>query len=829
MLNQQNLDNQVAIDDLYQVPDDANPQVVEHDGMRIMRFPDGSHSFIPIEEESNPELNLDDHDQNLAMVLDESELRDIGYSLKQAIEEDKGSQEEWYQAISDVLELLGLDPTAGLDKDDLPFKGASTVYSPALFQSAIDILATAKKELFTKKMVDVVILGEANDQLRDIAYREKAFYNYYFNNVAKEYKKEALCAIFWAIIIGVSYKKVYIDPVLGRPVALYIQPQDFIINQQYACHYTASRKTHVIHLNERDLEIRRQMGIYKKKEILPQDTYTGEGESISERLNIIAGYEPAFQKDDPIYDVYECHVDYKLKGDPAGKEHDIPLPYIISLDKESGDILSIKRNWKKDDFLKQKRQFFVAWSFLPALKGEGYGLIHYAGSAAKAATSITRQLINTATYANFPGGVYQAGVRIENNNLRPSPGEFVPIFTAGAMSDAIMPLPYKEPSPTLHDLKNELEEAIRQPSAIINSKVADFNPQAPVGTTLAMLESLQKVPNCILQSFHESLTEELELFKERFIEWLPESTPYPFVVPGGEHSIMREDFLQGTAVIPSSDPSVQNSTYRFLQSEIILNNVRQDPDIHDKKFAYEYFYKNLGLSEDDIQKILPKTPEQPPVQPLDPISENQHIMIGQPVKAGIWQDHHAHMTVHQLLLQDPNTMAAAQAHIQEHLALQFLVEMQQQIGFEMPEDPSQLPPEEQNKIAIAAAHVAQEKLQNQEQAQQPQQMIDPAIPALEEVKVLAEKNHLEAETARMRIEFDHQKLESDAKLKEQELLLKENDNQQKVILDRMKLELEGMKQERDNALKERDMAIKESKQIAETHRENALSTQDTML
>lgn len=833
MFNQNVHDNQVMGENLMQAPDpmgfSPEPQVIEDEDMKIIRFPDGSHSFIPNEPDSLSKVNVDDHEQNLALVLDESEVKEIGYTLKQAIEEDRQSQEEWYQAISDVLELLGLDPTASMDKDDLPFKGASTVYSPALFQSAIDILATAKKELFTRNMVDTVILGEDNDHLRDVAYREKEFYNYYFNNIAKEYKKEALCAIFWAVIVGVAYKKVYIDPVLGRPVALYIQPQDFIINQQYACHYSATRKTHVIHLNERDLEIRRQMGIYRKKDISPQDGYTGEGESITERLNTIAGYEPSFLKDDPIYDIYECHVDYKVKGDPEGQEHNIPLPYVISLDKESGEVLSIKRNWKKDDFLKQKKQFFVAWSFLPALKGEGYGLIHYAGSSARAATAITRQLINTATYANFPGGVYQAGVRIENNNLRPSPGEFVPIFTSGPISDAIQPLPYKEPSSTLHELKNELEDAIKQPSAIINSKMADFNPQAPVGTTLAMLESMQKVPNCIMQSFHESLTEELELFKNRFAEWLPDDTPYPFIVPGGDHVIVKQDFMESTAVIPASDPSIRNSTFRFLQSEIVLNNVKQDPDIHDKKFAYQYFYKNLGLSEEDIQKILPTPPEQPPIPPLDPISENQNLMTNKPVKAGIWQDHQAHITVHSLLLNDPNTQPAAQAHIQEHQALQFMVEMQQQTGIQLPEDPAQLQPEEQNQVAIAAAEVAQQKLQEQQGQQQPPQMIDPAIPALEEVKILAEKNQLEAETARMRIEFDREKLQIDAQIKEQELIQKEKDMHGKLLLDQMKVELQGLKQERDSAIKERDMAIKEAKQGAEIHRENALSMQDNMV
>ncbi len=776
---------------------------------KIIRFPDGS--AVVGDHHANPEnftLDPEDHDQNLADVLPASEVAQIGHTLKMAIEDDIESQSEYLEAVGNIIRLLGINIASEADKEDLPFKGATTVYSMALFESALDLLATGMASLYPSTgMVDCVIQGEANDQLRDVAYRKKSFFNYYLTQVAQEFKKEGKRTLLWAILCGSCYKKVYIDPVLGRPISMFIRPEDFILNREYSTHLAATRKTHILRMDARELQIRKMSGIYREISVMKQDGYRDDDSDIQDKLNAISGVNYDYNENDESYCLYECHVDYYIKADPLTPEFEIAMPYIITLDEKSGEVLAIRRNWQKDDFLKKKNEYFVNYSLLPSLDGEGYGLVNYAGRLAEAATSITRQLINSGTYANFPGGVYAAGIRLENNNIRPAPGEFIPIQTGGIpITQVIDALPYKEPSAALKDLLEGIEESIKRPSAIINAKVAEMTPRAPMGSVLAMLESLQKVPNAILQGFHESFQQELMLFNKRFAEWLPEGQPYPFMVPGGDHAVMREDFNDNIMVIPASDPSLQNSSYRFMQSEIILNQARQGADLHNMRFAYEYFYKNMGLSPEDIHQLLPDPQTAPPPFSGDPVTENQYLMTAKPIAASIMQDHEAHKIVHSLLLNSPNsspqTIAATQAHMAEHDALEFLVKMQSQIGFQMPEDPSQIPPEMQNQIAVAAAHAAQQILAEQGQSKPPEPPLDPARVMLADVENKAKAAADRAEIDRLKIAFEEHKLEADMQLEEMKI-------QQKQNSDSVKAELENKKIELDHALKEKEQILKE--------------------
>ena len=508
----------------------------------IMTFEDGSAVVGDSDDQQGPSRrNSTKHNENLCDILSEQELRDIGNSLKHAIEEDIGSQEEFFEAVAKNIEYLGLNLANEDDQEDLPFKGAASIYSPAMFESALDIVAGAKGALFpTTGMVDTVILGEASDDLQDIAARKKAFFNYFFDNVDKSFRKEAIRTIFWSTIAGSAYKKVYICPVAGHPVSHFISIEDFIVNRCHSSHMASTRKTHILRIDEREFDIRVMTGMYRDINILKDEEQSqGSGSNaIKDQLHQLSGYDVMRSpREDAGYTIYESHVDYRIKGDPQAQDLDIPLPYIISLDSKSGNVASIRRNWQEQDVLKKKQEYFVNYSLLPSLDGEGYGMVNYAGRLSQAATSLTRQLINAGTYANFPGGVYQAGIRLENNNLRPAPGEFVPIQTGGIpVGQAIESLPYKEPSDALKQLKNDIEDSIRKPSAIVNQKISDMAPRAPQGSVLAMLENLQKVPNAIMQGFHESLTREFELFNDRFAEWLPEDKPYPFMVPGGSMS-----------------------------------------------------------------------------------------------------------------------------------------------------------------------------------------------------------------------------------------------------------------------------------------------------
>lgn len=802
-----------------------SPNPMQGESSSILRFPDGTAVVGPKEDESSlfpNQINPDHHDENLALVLDENELRDIGNSLKMSIEEDIESQEQFFESVAKIIKYLGLTITSESEKEDLPFLGAASIYSTAMFESALDLVASTRTAIFPPdNMVDTVILGDANEQLQDIAYRKKSFFNYFFDNVATEFRKEAIRTIFWATIAGSAYKKVYICPVMGRPVSNFIPTDDFIVNRDHSSHLASNRKTHILKIKEREFQIRIMSGIYRDISIMKQDDMGDDTRVIQEQLNQLSGYESSNRNDkDGLYKIYECHVDYRIKSDPAAVQYDIPLPYIISIDEKSSKVLSIRRNWKEDDFLKKKREYFVNYSLLPSLDGEGYGLVNYAGRLTEAATSLTRQLINAGTYANFPGGVYAQGLRLENNNIRPAPGEFIPMATGGlSIKDVIDTLPYNDPSPALLALKNEIEDNIRKPSAIINQKITDLAPRAPQGTVLLMLENLHKIPNAIMQSFHESFTRELELFNDRFAEWLPDGKPYPFMVPGGKNVIMKEDFNVDIQVKAASDPSKQNSAHRFLVSEIVMNNAKESPDIHNMDAVYRYFYKNVGLSEEELNKLLaPKKEDAPPPEPMDPVSTIMALTQGTPAVAAVWQDHDAYITIIDLWIKsnpdNPNIQAAL-ALKSQHEAYKYMVDVYAKLNVAPPENPSELNPDQQNQLAIA---VAQIKINEANEAAA--QAGPPPEPPLDPAKVMQEDSLLKAQTAHekhqleaKRIELENQKMHMDFAIKEQEFNLKAQIQSMKQALDEQKSQIELLKMSHEQELKERDQLLREQEKF----------------
>jgi hypothetical protein len=801
---------------VYQAPDPSDqivgdPVELVENNHRLIQFPDGSgciEDLSKVKKEPGPQ----GYDQNLVEILPDDVVARIGFELKNAIEDDIDSQSAYFEGIANVIRLMGINIGDG-GKDNLPFEGASSIYSTAMFESILDQVADAISSLLPSHgIVDCKINGQISDENTDIAYRKKALFNYYFTSVAKEFKKEMKRTLLWAILTGSCYKKVYICPTLGRPTSQFISPEDFIVNREFSTHLTATRKTHILYLSERDLKIRQMNGLYADIPLSEDDGH-GHDNSIQEELNNISGVESeGYQNSlDKKYKIYECHTDYYIKDDPLAPNFEISMPYIVSIDAESGKTLSIYRNSKQDDIAQKKREFFVNYSFLPSLDGEGYGMLNYAGKLAEAATQITRQLINAGTYANFPGGIYASGIRLENNNIRAKPGEFIGLQTGGIPIDQVIrPFPYKEPSQALKEILVSIEDSIKRPSAIVNQKVSDMTSNAAMGTVLAMLESLQKIPNAILQGFHESFGQELMLFNDRFAEWLPEGESYPFLVPGGEHVIMKKDFADHIVVIPASDPSLQNSSYRFMQSEIVLNQARQSPELHDMHAVYDYFYTNLGVSPEKVDKFLIKPPSnEPPPPPFsgDPITEDQYLLVGKPIMASVWQEHDAHIMVHKLILNNPEATdqakAAAGAHIQEHEAFKLLVEMQQQIGFEMPQDPTQIPPEMQNQIAVQAAQVAQQKLEQMQgmQANQPAPM-DPAYVMDEDSKRKAEIAHEQIALDKLKLSVEQAKIESSLEIEQMKL-------QQKDNMDAIKYELENKKIELDQISKDRDRLLKE--------------------
>lgn len=798
---------------------------VDDNGLR--HFPDGSVVVGEVQEGMFPAANqnINMHDINLAEFLPETELREIGFHLKASIEEDKESQEQFYQSIATLIDLLGLSSADDSTQDTFS-NGNMDITSSALFETLLDLAATVMASLIPSTgMVDSVILGESNDQLSDIAYRKKAWFNYFFERVDKGFDKELKRTVVWAILAGSVYRKVYYDPLLKRPTARFIKVEDFIINRDLSSHLAATRKTQVHHMDKREFDLRKAMGEYVDASILPSDNYNEGDNVIQETLNEISGYDPYIGKnnrgDGDIYDIYESHVNYRIPSDPLAKGIDIPLPYIITLDAQTAKILRITRNWKEDDLLKEKKEYFVCYSLLPSLDGEGYGLVHYAGKQAKAATEITRQLITAGLYSNFPGGVYQSGLRLENNNIRPMPGEFVPLASGGIPIDqCIKPLPYKEPSAALNDLKNQIEDNIKKPSAIINQKVSEMAPRAPMGSVLAMLESLQKVPNALVQGFHKSFEAELELFNERFAEWLPENQPYPFLVPGGAHVIMKSDFQADIQVVPASDPSLQNSTYRFMRAEIILNNARQAPEIHDLRYANQLFYKNMGISTEEIQQLLPPPQETPPPVPLNSLTENMNILGKKAVVAGITQDHAAHKLMHSLIVNDPTQapeiIAAAQDHIRDHDAKEMAFTMLSQLGYPLSEDLTQIPPEIEHQLDNALGQLAQQRLQEQaanSNQPQPDPSVITAEALMEEVKLKGKQNDEQNQRDLMKLQLEEKKLEIEAQKIQGDQFLKEKELAQKNEIENLKLQLEDKKLEIDAISKQHAHLQKEMANI----------------
>ena len=787
---------------------------LSEEGLR--HFADGSIIVEPKDDEGLPKPVLEFHEQNVAEFLDDSVLSSIGHSLRMAIEEDKESQQEFYQNLSNLIKQLGFSP------DKLSAGGADGeigVTSPAVFETWLHFIATIMGSIWpSNNPVDCVIIGEPTEKLENQAYRVSRFCSNYLQNIDKGFDKELQRTIAWSIFDTV-YSKVFIDPVMGRPTHRMIKPEDFIINRDLSSHLSATRKTQVHHMDEREFELRKLIGEYRDIDILTTNSDGGDDNVIEETLDQISGYQRSNNQNSynsSKYEIWECHCEYKIKEDPKAGKIDIALPYIITLDAKSGTILRISRNWDKDDFLKKHKEYFVSWGLFPSLDGESYGMAQTASNAAQCATLMTQQLAQSALYANFPAGLYSQGLRLENNSLRPRSGEWLPIQTGGnPISESIMPLPYKDPSPILMDIKNGIEDSIRKPSAIVNDAITEMAPRAPAASVLAMLENMQRVPNFVLQGYHKSFQLMLELFKNRFADWLPENKPYPFKVPGGNHEIMKNDFCDSIQIVPASDPSLQNAMYRLMRAEIILNNARQNPELHDLRVANEMFYKSLNISVEDINKLLlpapPKDDDAPPPY-LNPISENQNLILGKPIKAYIDQDHDAHLIVHKSLLdnpdaQDPNVIAANQAHQAEHVAFKLLVQFQAQTNQPLPENIEELPPEIQNQIATMAAQLAQQQQAEAQESAPPDPALMQAQATLiqaqavaDEVKVNELEINLKSETDKIKLNLDQARLEYDKEKTMQDFDYKERElqfNRERVMNEfhNKQLELELKMQE----------------------------------
>lgn len=722
------------------------------EGALLSEGDDGSVEidFEPTEEEGEI---VAEHDENLCEYLSDMDLSGLAEQVMSGVTDDLESRGEWETTMKRGIELLGLT----FEDRTTPFNGACGVFDPLMAEAVIRWQAIARGELMPAAgPVKTQIIGVPNKDLEAQASRVQEWMNLYLTELAPEYYEEFDQMLMWLPLVGSTFKKVYQDPILGRPVARFVTPQNFIVSYNTSDLSTSPRFAHVTPMTKKQLKLAQLSGAYRKIDIGDPQQNLSEADPIQSEVDKVQGIEPGAEGTDE-YNIYEVYVDLDLKG--FENEDGIPLPYIVTIDEQSRKVLSIRRNWKEGDETFQKRNYFTHYKFIPGLGFYGLGYAHILGNSAKTATSIRRQLIDAGTLNNFPGGLRVKGMRIEDNNIGIGPTEFREIDTAGLpIQNAIMTMPYKEPSAVSLELLRETYEGARNLANTAEIAVGDGRQDAPVGTTVALMEAATRVQSATLKRAHKSLGKELKMIADLFGEYLPD-TPYPFPVRGGTKAIMREDFDNNVDVIPVSDPNISSSAQRMMRAEALLRFATQAPEMHNTQEAFRQMYIEMGIEPERVEALLPNKQAMQPV-PLDPLTENQNAMMGMPLKAGEYQDHDAHIAAHMPIAeQNPNL----QAHINEHMALKMRVQVQQIIGQPLPPPGTPLPPEIENQIAMAVAQAMQQLAPQYKPQAQPDPLME-----IEAAKVTqkAASEQLRADVELKKAELEFQSDEQDRATKE---------------------------------------------------------------
>tara|TARA_R100001460_G_scaffold1882_3_gene6707 strand:- start:97 stop:2535 length:2439 start_codon:yes stop_codon:yes gene_type:complete len=714
---------------------------------------------------------------NLAESIEEDILNTLCSSLSDHYQEDYDSREDWYNAFTQGLELLGIK----YDQERTqPFQGASGVHHPLLAEAVTQFQAQAYKELLPAGgPVNTQVVGDMTNEIAKQAERVREFMNYQIMHVMEEYDPDMDQLLFYLPLSGSAFKKVYFDPAMARACSKFIMAEDLVVPYYATDLMTSPRVTHVIKMPYNDLRKLQVNGFYKNVELSDPAYEETEVQEKMEELQGLSGIN-----EDEEYTLLEMHVNLDLEGfedvDEEGNPTGIALPYIVTFVSETNTILSIRKNYREDDPLKRKIQHFVHYKFLPGLGFYGFGLIHMIGGLSQSATSILRQLIDAGTLSNLPAGFKARGMNVSKLDEPLQPGEFRDVdIPGGTLRDAIMPLPYKEPSGTLAQLLGVLVDSGRRFASIADMQVGDSNQQAPVGTTIALLERGSKVMSAIHKRLHYAQKLEFKILARVFSESIPEE--YPFDVAGASRSVFIQDFDRKVDVIPVSDPNIFSTSQRITMAQTQLQLAQSAPGIHNLREAYKNMY--IALDVKNLDDILKPEAQQ---FPKDPITENQEAMMGTPLKAFLEQDHDAHIAAHTAFLQNPNVqanqqvVAALQAHIQEHFALKYRLEVAQllaQQGIELPPEGQPLPMEVQNAIAQQAVQATQQvtgKDQAIRQAQlnaqvDPQMQMFQAQMQLEQAKLQLRqaesqlRAQTEIERANIQAETDEKRIESEEK------------------------------------------------------------------
>ena len=835
---------------------DPNIQINEQANLGMLT---GGASFFE-EQQRRPRI-----DDNLALYLNESTLSTIGGQLKQAIEDDYQSAQPWRNALANALKLLDTRPT----KESWPFVGASgytsDAFSKALLRTKNNIMAEVWP---VQGCIKAHLLDESEETMKR-SERVVEWFEYYFNEINPEFRvdKDQMC--MWGALSGSVFSKVYFDPVLNRPQIRYVKAQkNLIVNQGTRSLETATRITHRFRLSNKEMLQYKATGIYRNTDIAPMQGDSDYGR-IDKNLNRMMGETPSnnvSSQFDKEFEIDECHTYWNLPGfehrDNLGKLTDIPLPYRITMEKESGKVLSIYANWEEGDAFFKPIDWFVHYGLLGGLDFYNFGLTHMCAGNAELASRMGRQIENAATLANFPAGFRSKSVRLENTEITLSPLSFMPIETMGGnINDNIMLLPFRDPSPALLGEKKEAEEAIQQMMGVIETQFSDMNPNSPVGTTLAMLEELHQTQAAYVRSYHSAFSKELKLLLRLFKKYLGNEI-YPFPTEGGVFSI-RDDLISSIQIIPVSNPNLATSAQRLIQNEGLLNLAKQNPDMYD---VYEINKRLLiEMKVPQYDKILKSPPQPAPPLSTEPLSENSAFLEGKQVKVTLGQNHKAHKIIHgelksemQMRLnvnaQDAEATAilkAVEIHDNEHNYYEYAEHILANLAVEgqmVPPDIiqqiDQLPIELQNMIADMAAQSvlrareeedAQKGAQGQapdpnatyaremdikEQEVQMMGQLKMMQLQLEEHKVQMEQERMELE--RLKVEFDREKNSRREDL-DQAKLMHEIEKDSEVLADKRALDMvKVMKEKHELDLKETEKNFEAAKDM----REMALSEED---
>ena len=660
-------------------------------------------------------------EENLAEYLDPATLSEISSELLSSYETDVDSRQNWYETFKDGLELLGIEN----DPRSEPFEGASGVYHPVLAEAATHFQAQAYKELLPANgPVDTKIMGASNDPKAMQANRVKDFMNYQLMYKMDEYDPEMDQMLFFLPLAGSAFKKCYYDPTMGRVVSRFIKAEDLVVPYSATDLHTSPRITHRLTMTENDLRKLQLSGFYIDEEMNPP-SYSDDSDSVQQKIDQLDGVTRTGNQ--PDYTLLEFHVELDIEGfehtDKDGEPTGLAIPYIVTICKDNNSVLSVRRNYEETDPMRKKIEYFTHYKFLPGLGFYGFGLIHMIGGVTKSATAILRQLIDAGTLANLPAGFKARGLNIQRSDDPVQPGEWRDVDTpGGTIRDSFMPLPYKEPSATLAQLLGLLVESGQRFASVMDNQTGDANSNAPVGTTVALLEKGQKVISAIHKRLHYAQRNEFKILKRLFGEYLPPE--YPYQVQGAQQTVFAEDFNNSVDVIPVCDPNIFSTTQRIILAQTQLQMAQSAPQIHNLKEAFRKMY--IALNIKDIDDIL--MPDMAPA-PKDPVQENMDALMSAPLQAFIQQNHDAHVQAHMAFMQNPQTqqnpqaMGALQAHIQQHQALKYRIQVEEMLtqqGIQLPQpgpdgQMPQLPPEAESQIAMAAAQATQQ-ITGQEQA-----------------------------------------------------------------------------------------------------------------